>query len=186
MKNGSLTATLILRNSVSVPVNLPKSSFKKNQFDPKVMLYLMEFWRCDSLGVCSKRVCSRLGSLFSTTGTSTWHFRTRYPALAKRNRVLLQQDNARPHTAWTNMTKIQELGGNELLPHPAYSPNLVPSDYLLFWSMAHFLCGGKFKNNEAVEVDYTKFFASKTRDWFHCRIINLAERWLKTIESEGL
>ena len=50
------------------------------------------------------------------------------------------------------MTKIQELGGNELLPHPEYSPDLALSDYHLFQSMAHFLCGRNFENIEAVEV----------------------------------
>ena len=40
--------------------------------------------------------------------------RRTYPALVNRNRVLLQQNNARLHTAWTIMIKIQELGGIEL------------------------------------------------------------------------
>ena len=48
--------------------------------------------------------------------------RRTYPALVNRNRVLLQQDNARSHTARTTMIKIQEFGGIELLPQPAYSP----------------------------------------------------------------
>ena len=52
--------------------------------------------------------------------------RRRYPALVNRNRVLLQQDNARLHKARITMTKIQELEGIELQPHPAYSPDLVP------------------------------------------------------------
>ena len=52
--------------------------------------------------------------------------------------------------------------------------------------MAHFLRGRNFDNFEAVEVGFIEFFASKTRDWYHRGIINLAERWLKTIESAGL
>jgi histone-lysine N-methyltransferase SETMAR len=54
-----------------------------------------------------------------------------------RKRVLLQQDNARLHTA----KKIEEQEDIELLPHPAFSPDLVPSDYYLFRSMAQFLRG---------------------------------------------
>ena len=69
-----------------------------------------------------------------------------YPALINQNKVLLQQDNARPHIARTTITKIQELGGIELLPHPAYSPDLEPSDYHLFRSMAHFLHRRNFEN----------------------------------------
>ena len=86
--------------------------------------------------------------------------RRRYPELINRNRVLLQQDNARrPHTVRTSMSKIQELEGIELLPHPAYSPDLAPSDYHLFRSMALFLRGRNFENFEAVEVGLTEFYA---------------------------
>ena len=59
-----------------------------------------------------------------------------YPALFKRNRVLLLQDTAISHTARKTTTKIQELGGIELLSHPTYSPDLEPSDYYLFRSIA--------------------------------------------------
>ena len=42
--------------------------------------------------------------------------------------ILLQQDNAKVHTF-----KIAvERNGYELIPHPAYSPDLAPSDYFLF------------------------------------------------------
>ncbi|KAJ4429430.1 hypothetical protein ANN_21599 [Periplaneta americana] len=54
---------------------------------------------------------------------------------------LLQHDSARPHSA--NMTKaaIQELGW-EVIPHPAYSPNLAPSDFHLFRSPSNSLQDG--------------------------------------------
>ena len=77
------------------------------------------------------------------------------------------------------------MGEIELLSNAAYSPDLLPSDYHLFLSMAHFLRGINFENFEAVEVGLTEFFESKTRDWYHRGITNLAERWLKTIESNG-
>ena len=98
----------------------------------------------------------------------------------------MQQENARPHTARTTLTKIQELGGIEQLPHPAYSPDLAPLDYHLFRSMAHLLPGSNFENIEAVEMSLTEFLASRTRDWYIRRIINLVERFPKTIESDGL
>jgi histone-lysine N-methyltransferase SETMAR len=55
--------------------------------------------------------------------------------------VLLQQDNDRPHTAKKTPQKIEELEGIELLPHPDFSPDLEPSDYYLFRSMAQFFRG---------------------------------------------
>jgi histone-lysine N-methyltransferase SETMAR len=59
----------------------------------------------------------------------------KYPAVVNRERVLLQQDKARPHTAKKTLQTIEEVEGIELLPHPAFSPDLAPSDYYLFRSM---------------------------------------------------
>ena len=112
--------------------------------------------------------------------------RRRYPALVNRNRVLLQQDNVRPHTARTMMTKIQELGGIELLSPPAYSPDFAPSDCHVLRSISQFLHGRNFENLETVKMGFTEFFASKIRDWYHRGIINLAERSLKITESDDL
>ena len=43
---------------------------------------------------------------------------------------------AAPYTTRTTMTKIEELGGIELLAHPAYSPDVASSDYYLLRFMA--------------------------------------------------
>ena len=45
--------------------------------------------------------------------------------------VLLQQDNARVHTCKVAMDAV-ERNGYELIPHPAYSHDLAPSDFFLF------------------------------------------------------
>ena len=58
--------------------------------------------------------------------------RQKYPTLISRKRALLQQDNAPAHRAKKTQGKIAELDGIEVLPHPAYSPDLAPSDYGLF------------------------------------------------------
>ena len=44
---------------------------------------------------------------------------------------MLQQDNARVHTCKVAMDAV-ECNGYELIPHPAYSPDLAPSDFFLF------------------------------------------------------
>jgi hypothetical protein len=61
----------------------------------------------------------------------------------RRHGVILQHDNARPHTA--NMTKaaIQEIDW-EIPPHPPYSPDLASSDYHLFRSFSSNLLGAEF------------------------------------------
>jgi histone-lysine N-methyltransferase SETMAR len=82
--------------------------------------------------------------------------------------------------------KIEELEGIELLPHPAFSPDLEPPDYYLFRSMAQFLCGKKFQSVADVEVAVEDFFASKDKEWFYQAFKELAEKWVKTTEHEGL
>lgn len=109
----------------------------------------------------------------------------RYPQLINRKRVLLQQDNARPHTAKKTMVKIDELAGFELIPHPAYSPDLAPSDYHLFRSMAHYLVGKSFKNDDDLKSGCQQFFDSKNQQWYTAGIKSLAERWIKCVEHNG-
>jgi hypothetical protein len=89
--------------------------------------------------------------------------------------MLLQQDNIRPHTAKKALQKIEELEDSELLPHPTFGPDLEPSDYYLFRSMAQFLHGKKFQSVADVELAVQKFFASKDKEWFYQHSRN----WLK-------
>lgn len=110
----------------------------------------------------------------------------KYPALINRKRALLQQDNARPHVACQTKNKIRELEGIEVIPHPAYSPDLAPSDYYLFRSMAHYLQGKSFQNVEEVRTGITDFFISKPKEWYMNGIKELTGRWLKTIKHKGL
>jgi histone-lysine N-methyltransferase SETMAR len=112
--------------------------------------------------------------------------KSRYPALVNRRCALLQHDNAPAHRARLTKAKIQELEGVELLPHPAYSPDVAPSDYGLFRSMATFLRGRRFETVSEVEEACHEFFASKDKDWYLHQIRLLAERWLTVIENDGL
>ena len=63
--------------------------------------------------------------------------------------ILLQQDNARVHTCKIAMNAV-ELNGYELIPHPAYSPDLAPSDYFLFPNLKKDIRGRHFRSNEEV------------------------------------
>jgi hypothetical protein len=100
--------------------------------------------------------------------------------------VLLQQNNACPDTVKKTLQKIEELEGIELLPHPVFSTDLEPSVYYLFRSVAQFLCGKKFQSVADVEVAVEEFFASKDEELFYQAFKELTEKWVKTIEHEGL
>jgi len=65
------------------------------------------------------------------------------------------------------MDKIKELDDIELLTHPSYSPDLAPSNYYLFSSMAHVLRGWQFKNVEGITIGVQAFIYSKPKEWFH-------------------
>ena len=68
-----------------------------------------------------------------------------YEVLSEKYPSLVNRTGAKPHTVKVTLNKIEELGGIELLPHPAFSPDLAPSDYYLFRSMAKFLRGKKWE-----------------------------------------
>jgi hypothetical protein len=52
--------------------------------------------------------------------------------------------------------------------------------------MARFLRGKMFQSVADVEVAVKEFFASKDKEWFYQAFKELAEKWVKTIEHEGL
>ena len=110
----------------------------------------------------------------------------RYPTLIRRKLVLLQHDNVPAHRA--NLTKetLDELNAVEVLPHPPYSPALAPSDYGLFRSMVHFFRGRRFETFDQVEAACREFFEAKELPWYRDQIRQLAERWCKVIEKDGL
>ena len=97
----------------------------------------------------------------------------------RHGKVILQHDNARPHVARPVKTYLEMLNC-EVLPHQPYSPDVAPSDYHLFRSMAHGVAHQHFRSDEEVE----KWIASKDPLFFRDRIRRLPERckkkWLAT------
>jgi len=106
------------------------------------------------------------------------------PALTNRKGVILQQDNARPHTAKDTRKKLKEFGW-EILPHPPYSPDIAPSDYYLFRSLQHFTKGKNYETKEEIQTDMTDFFNDKSKEFYREGIERLPERWSKVIDNDG-
>jgi hypothetical protein len=63
--------------------------------------------------------------------------------------MLLQHDNARPHTSLRTREHITKMGWT-VLSHPPYSPDLAPSDFHLFLSLKDALCGPHFEDDNSV------------------------------------
>ena len=63
--------------------------------------------------------------------------------------VLLQQDKARVHTCKVAMDAV-ERNGYELIPHPAYLPDLAPSNFFLFPNLKKDIRGLHFRSDEEI------------------------------------
>ena len=100
------------------------------------------------------------------------------------SKPILQMDNATPHTASSTKELLANLGW-EILPHPAYSPDLVPSDYHLFPSMKEPLRGRKFSSLEEMKEAIESWRRKTTRDFYEDGLHALLKRWKKCIASGG-
>ena len=67
----------------------------------------------------------------------------------RHDKVILQHKNARPHVARPVKEYLVTLKW-EVLPNPPYSPDVAPSDYHFFRSMAHGLAHQHFRSYKEV------------------------------------
>ena len=98
--------------------------------------------------------------------------------------VLLQQDNARVHTCKVAMDAVQ-WNGYELIPHPAYSPELAPSDFFLFPNLKKDIRELHFRSDEEVVTAVEEWVNGKNPDIFSSGLMALEHRWSKCITLEG-
>lgn len=103
------------------------------------------------------------------------------PEYAKRHeKMIFQHDNGHMFGKIVKVT-LEELGW-DVLPHPPYSPDIAPSDYHLFRSMAHGLSDQHFNIYEEIEKWLNEWIASKDESFFH-QGIQLPYRWDKIIAA---
>ena len=98
--------------------------------------------------------------------------------------VILLHDNARLHTEKMTTALLDSLGW-QVLPHPAYSPDLAPSDFYLFRSLQHHLTDNHFKTIDDVNNSITEFINSKPPSFYREGICRLPEKWKKCIQTNG-
>ncbi len=98
--------------------------------------------------------------------------------------MVFQRDNAKPHVA--NLTKdtIKELGW-EVMAHPAWSPDLAPSDYALFRSLKDNIAEKQFEDQDDLKNYLNHFFASKSPKFYADAIRELPKRWSLVVDCSG-
>jgi histone-lysine N-methyltransferase SETMAR len=107
---------------------------------------------------------------------------TRRGKLSKK--ILLHHDNAKPHTSVTTAAATRRLGF-EVLPHPAYSPDLAPSDYWLFGPMKNALRGKRYDNLAGLASAVSQWVKVTPKEWFEEGIKKMPERWRKCVRVGG-
>ena len=73
----------------------------------------------------------------------------------------------------------------ELIPHPACSPDLAPSDFFLFPNLKKDIRGLHFQSDEEVVMAVEELVNGKDPDFFSSGLMALEHRWSKCITLEG-
>jgi [histone H3]-lysine36 N-dimethyltransferase SETMAR len=97
--------------------------------------------------------------------------------------MVFHQDNAPCHKSIKTWAKLHELG-YELLPHPAYSPDLAPSEFFLFADLKRMLAGKKFSTNQEVIAETEAYFEAISKSYFKNGIEKLFNRYNHCIALE--
>ena len=111
-------------------------------------------------------------------------FKNKQPELVKRKGAILLHDNARSHVARLSLQKLNQLG-YETLSHPAYSPDLSPTDYHLFKHLQNFLKDKCLNNQDDAKQAFNDFIATGDTDFYASGINKLVTLWRKCVESNG-
>jgi len=99
--------------------------------------------------------------------------------------VLLENDNAWPHTARSTVATIKDLSF-ECLPHPPYSSHLATSDFHIFAPLKEAMGGKFFRSDEEVQQAVHEWLHSQPKDFFFSRGIHaLPKRWNTCTERNG-
>ena len=77
--------------------------------------------------------------------------------------IIFQHDNAKPLASLKTRKKLLELNW-DVLPHPPYSPDLVPSDFHLLRSLQKFLDGENFSGREDIKLTLLQYLPTKGKN----------------------
>lgn len=102
----------------------------------------------------------------------------------RKKKIRLLHDNAPAHTSHLARAALHECKFEELF-HPAYSPDLAPSDYYLFPNLKKHLKGTRFADNNAVEEAVLEYFEDLPKSFFKTGIESVKLKWEKCVNLLG-
>ncbi|XP_055623375.1 uncharacterized protein LOC129766805 [Toxorhynchites rutilus septentrionalis] len=124
------------------------------------------------------------GEVLPTNRRNTPEAPTYVPEIGKYEGANFPPRQRPAHVAHPTLQKLNELG-YETLPHPAYSPDLSPTDYHFFKRLDNFLREKCFKNQDNAKNAFNAFVASKELDFYSSGINKLISRWQKCVDCNG-
>ncbi|GFO48549.1 histone-lysine N-methyltransferase SETMAR [Plakobranchus ocellatus] len=154
--------------------------FKMQRSAAKVMATV--FWDAKGvilLDILPQGQCINAARYCSTLDRLKKAIRRKRPGLLRRG-VVLQHDNATPHSANLTQQWLQRYGW-EIVPHPAHSPDLALSDFHLFGPLKRHLGSMAFET----EDELRNWFDNLDVDFFRVGINSLLSRWQKCIDLHG-
>lgn len=80
-----------------------------------------------------------------------------------KRKIWLHLDNSKVHNSIMSMKKYDELGFKRP-PHPAYSPDVAPSDFYLFGYLEQKLQGKQFNDIEGLEEELHEILGTISND----------------------
>jgi len=98
--------------------------------------------------------------------------------------VCLLHDNARSHSTHITIVLLVKFKWN-ILDHPPYSPDLVPSDFHLFLHLKKQLAGKKFDDDDEMQEEVMTWFKGEVADFYDSRIQKLIPRLNKYLDNAG-
>ncbi len=110
--------------------------------------------------------------------------RRKRPDLWRDQSFIIHHDNASPHTA-TPTADFLASHNTKLLPHPPYSPDLVPADYFLFGRLKSEICGHRHQLIQDMQTAVFHTLKSIPVQEFHDAMNILPMRWMKCIARDG-
>ena len=97
---------------------------------------------------------------------------------------ILLHDNVRPLSSRQTPDALAQLK-LPALPHPAYSPDLAPSDYFFFLKLKKHLKGNHYDSDEEVVAAVRQWCLEQSPEFFADGIRQLVRRWQLCVDRDG-